>query len=584
VAEYFKSSWRASAITRRRALRAGAVAGMGLAALTLAACGGDEGSDSNGSSAANNAPGTPPPAGTNTSAQSAGQPKPGGAMTLYQLNDPPGLDPFRSYNFLVIIPSSFVYGRLLRFKAQDDAAKFGNFEVEPGLAARYEQIDTTQMKFTLRDGVKWHNKPPLNGRPLVAEDVKLAMERYRSTAPQRGIFSMIDSIDTPDTSTVVFKFKYPYAPFTSIIADGNYLFITPPELSSDELMKTMIGTGPWTFESYEPSVVIKFKKNPDYWDAGKPYVNDIDLRIIKDEGAALAQFQSGRVDLNVVGPGSFNRQDIAVLKQSVPKATYLNYEYSSHATMGFVPYYVKEAKTQDERLRQAISMMIDRDAIVKTLWKSEAGWGGFLPAGLTNWFLDPRSEQFGPSAKFFKHNPQEAKQLLSAAGFPDGFEETLHFANDSYGNLYNQQAEVIGRMLNDGGLRIKLSPESFSTWAQVNNNRQRTEGFSIGFSSYYTDPDEYIYTQVSNNPSNTSGISDPMVDKLIADEQQEFDAAKRKTIIHEYQRYMASKMYFMPLTTPWMTFAVQPWIKNFKYGSRFGAGEETYTNTWTDKS
>ncbi len=570
--------WRSS---RRRILRGVTRGGAGLAAMTLAACGGDKGGDQTRSVST---PGSAPPAGTNTSAQSAGQPKPGGTMTLYQLNDPPGLDPFRSYNFLVIIPSSFVYGRLLRFKAQEDPKKFGDYEVEPGLAEKYETVDPMQWKFTLRDGVKWHNKPPLNGRALVAEDVKLAMERYRKTAPQRGIFEMIDTIETPDLRTVVFKFKYPYAPFASIIADGNYLFITPPEIQSDDLMKTMVGAGPWMFENYEPGVVIKFKKNPDYWMKGQPYIDAVDLRIIKDEGAALAQFQSGRVDLNVVGPGSFNRQDIAVLKQSVPKATYLNYEYSSHATMGFVPFYVPKTPSQDERVRQAVSMMIDRDAIVKTLWKNEAGWGGFIPSGLGAWFLDPRAADFGPSAKHFKLNLTEAKQLLSAAGFANGFDETIHFANNSYGNLYNQQAEVIGRMLNDGGLRIKLAPEDFSTWAQVNNNRQRTEGFSIGFSSYYTDPDEYIYSMHSKNASNVSGINDPMVDKLIEDEQREFDQAKRKSIIHEFQRYMASKMYFMPLTTPWMTFAVQPWVKNFKYGSRFGAGEETYTNTWVDRS
>ena len=171
---------------------------------------------------------------------------------------------------------SFVYNKLLRHKVGPDVPP-GTFIVEPDLAERWEAPDDTTYIFHLRQGVKWHNKPPVNGRELVAEDVKFSFDRFLTVPgnPERQLLESVDRVEVVDRYTVKFVLKEPFVWLLDILANAMCMWIVAPEVAQKygdfKKVETAIGTGPFLLESYEPNVKTIFKRNPDYFRQGLPY-------------------------------------------------------------------------------------------------------------------------------------------------------------------------------------------------------------------------------------------------------------------------------------------------------------------------
>src|SRR5262252_7438272 len=192
----------------------------------------------------------------------AGTPKRGGILRVRGW-DPVHLDPHLTRNFKTNTTLSFVYSKLLRHKVGPDVPP-GTFIVESDLAERWEAPDDTTYVFYLRKGVKWHNKPPLNGRELVAEDVKFTFDRFL-TEPgnaNRYILEPVERVEVVDRYTVKFLLKEPYVWFVSGLAYPWSMWIIAPEVVQryGDLKKseTAIGTGPFMLERYEPNVKAIF--------------------------------------------------------------------------------------------------------------------------------------------------------------------------------------------------------------------------------------------------------------------------------------------------------------------------------------
>jgi ABC-type transport system substrate-binding protein len=280
---------------RRRLLKTGLPAG---AAALLVACGGD-GDKGGGSGEGGAASGT---TGGTVAAQSGAvatiQPghyteqlaaskeeldaattvKRGGTVRFLYL-DPPHFDASKGYSCTIFDTSSLVYNKAIRAKLGATADPF-KLELEPELAERWEQTapDATEFTFTFRKNVKWQNKPPLNGRPFTAEDVKLVYERYAASGVQKDFFSMVERREVTDPYTLKVKLTEPFVDFPATIA--TYSFITPRELwqNSDRIMTEAIGTGPFIRDSWTPKQGSTFSRNPDYWEMGAdgkplPYVD-----------------------------------------------------------------------------------------------------------------------------------------------------------------------------------------------------------------------------------------------------------------------------------------------------------------------
>ena len=191
------------------------------------------------------------------------------------------------------------YNALLKFN--HDGTK-----ILPDLAESWEQKDDVTYVFQLRQGVKFHNVPPVNGRELTSEDVKYSIERQMTDQPgkfQHAYFFLgkLASIETPDKYTIVFKTKEPYAPFLNYIANPWTVIVAREVVEKHgDLQRHAIGTGPFIMQEYRREQEAVFVKNPHYFKKGLPYLDEVRLQYVIDPAAATAAFRGQQTDISML--------------------------------------------------------------------------------------------------------------------------------------------------------------------------------------------------------------------------------------------------------------------------------------------
>ena len=201
-----------------------------------------------------------------------------------------------------------VYDGLLGYKSSADVA-YDRYAVQPRLAEKWEIPDPQTYLFHLRKGVTFQNLPPVNGRGFVSNDVEWSYELLSTTGPfkspgvtpsiYRYDFLGMDRIDTPDDSAVSVQFQEPFAPFLNYVANER-IAIVPHEIwdQDNKLTNLIIGTGPFQLDAAASQKDTRFvwKKNPTYWEKGKPYIDAINWYIISEDATAFAAFETGQID------------------------------------------------------------------------------------------------------------------------------------------------------------------------------------------------------------------------------------------------------------------------------------------------
>jgi peptide/nickel transport system substrate-binding protein len=299
----------------------------------------------------------------------AESPKRGGILRVRGF-DPPHFDPHIATANFTQSTLSFVYSKLVRHKVGGDVHP-GRFTVEPDLAERWEALDDTTYIFHLRQGVKWHNKPPVNGRELVAEDVKFTYDRFLTEKGNgnRYLLDDVDRIEVVDRYTVKFLLKEPFVWLIHVLAYPLSTWIVAPEVVQQygDLKKvdTAIGTGPFILERYEPNVKSVFKRNPDYYLEGQPYVDGVEWLVVPEESTGLAMYRTGQMDC---GPGTswaVRQQDLDSLKKTHPQLMYQDFQSQSGHV---ITMRTDMPPFNDVRVRRAISHAIDRQALIEAVW------------------------------------------------------------------------------------------------------------------------------------------------------------------------------------------------------------------------
>src|SRR5262244_3120795 len=291
----------------------------------------------------------------------AGQPKRGGILRVRGY-DPVHFDHHLTNNAKTNTTLSFVHSTLLRYKVGPEITP-GTFTVEPHLAERWEAPDDLTYIFYLRQGVKWHNKPPLNGRELVADDVKFTYDRFlkEPANPLRFTLESVDRIEVVDRYTVKFLLKEPFVWLVNVLSNPYSTWIIAPEVVQHfgDLRKpeSVIGTGPFLLERYEPNVKTVFKRNPNYFLTDQPYVDEVEWLVLDDPSAALAMYRTGQLDCGPAAQWSVRQQDVDALKQSHPHLVYQDYLSTVTASVLYVRNDLPPFN--DVRVRRALSMAID---------------------------------------------------------------------------------------------------------------------------------------------------------------------------------------------------------------------------------
>jgi peptide/nickel transport system substrate-binding protein len=536
-------------VSRRELLKAGLVAGVTLSALPLAR-----------------------PA-TLWGAE-AGPPKRGGVLRVRGW-DPPHFDPHLTISNYTHTTLSLVYSRLVRHKAGPEVQP-GTFPLEPDLAERWDELDDTTYVFHLRQGVKWHNKPPVNGRELVAEDIKFTYDRFLTEKgnANRYMLDTVDRIEVVDRYTVKFLLKEPYVWFVNALAYPWSTWVIAPEVVQQfgDLKKpeTAIGTGPFVLEGYERNVKAVFKRHPEYFRPGQPYVDGVEWLVIDDESTGLAMYRTGQVDLGPTGVWGVRQQDLEALKQSHPHLIYRDFLAT---TPGAIYMRVDMAPFSDVRVRRAISHAIDRQGLIEAVW----GRGEPTAAvgrGLVEWALPV--DQLGAGAKYYQYDPKEARRLLADAGFPKGFKTQLTVSG-GFGRDLVDDAQLVQRYLKDVGIDTELKIQEHGAY-MATTTQGKFEGLVRGPFGIAWEPDAPLYRSYAADSSwNAAHLNDPKITAMLKEQRRTKDLEARRKIIHDIQRYAAEQQYYVYTNVVMITASWAPYVKNygpnipFDYGSRIAA-------------
>jgi ABC-type transport system substrate-binding protein len=582
-----------SRLSRRRALAASGAGVLGAA--FLAACGGgDSGGGESQSKSTDKSGLIYEPVDSTSSAKS------GGVIKHFYTTDITTFDAV-AFNTASTVNdvSVFTYPRMVKF-AMTKYPKPNEGGVEGDAMESWEASpDKLTYTFKMRQGMKWDPKAPTSGRVMDPSDVIFSWNKFarlNASAPNL-VYSAaaptapIESISSPDSRTVVFKLKNPEAALLTLLAGWDQFYIMPKESDGGFDPKNEVrGYGPWLLEEYRPSAFINWKRNPDYYVKGRPYPDRLERPLVSEFSARLAQFKAGNILHDVVEQ---SQQDVIQLKKDLPQAQLVlgaggygkNYNPVTSAHINFG--WDTGTKFNDVRVRQALSMSIDREAFAdfaesraqfaKDGLDNSVAFNSSLAPAWTGYWIDPMNDkEFGPNAKFLQHNIAEAKKLLAAAGIPNGFEFDFHFCNNNYGAQYQRTPEIYAGMFQEVGLKAKLNGIQYNVWQPQYHRAYvpstyasgQTKAFSgIGlmaerqrytaaFSVYgLMHPEGDSYHGATPDGNNVLK-GDPKLNDMLLKARLETDVNKAKELMKEVQRYMAQQAYHIPKPSNSIPFTV----------------------------
>jgi peptide/nickel transport system substrate-binding protein len=508
-------------------------------------------------------------------AAEAGPPKRGSILRVRGY-DPPHFDHHLTLNFKTNTTVSFAYSTLVRYKIGPDVRP-GTFTLEPHLAERWEQPDDTTYIFHLRQGVKWHNKPPLNGRELVADDVKFTYDRFLTEPgnPLRFVLESVDRVEVVDRYTVKFLLKEPFFWLVNVLANPLGTWIIAPEVVQHfgDLKKpeSVIGTGPFLLERYEPNVKTVFKRNPEYFLTDQPYVDGVEWLVLEDPSTGLAMYRTGQIDCGPAAWWSVRQQDLEALKKSHPNLVYQ--DFLSNVTSSVLYMRTDLPPFNDVRVRCAISMAIDRQEIIEAVYIR----GEPTPAiarGATEWSLP--IDQLGEGARYYQYDPKEARRLLAEAGFPKGFKASIATTN-GYGPDLLDAVQLVQRHLKDVAIEAEMKLQEYGAY-MATTNLGKFESMAMGPLSITWEPDSVLYGMYApDQPRNSAHVNDSQLTAMLKEQRRTKDLEARKQRIFAIKRYVAARKYYIYTNSIMITSTWQPYVKNyapnlsFDYGGRAAA-------------
>src|SRR5262245_18307127 len=469
-------------------------------------------------------------------AAEAQTPKRGGIFRLRQAVLPVHFDPHQTIAFSTMMPLSYCLSVLVKVKA-GSAVVPGTQPIEGDLAESWTQPNDTTYIFKLRKGVRWHPKPPVDGRELTADDVKYSYERFL-TIPgngNKGTLEEIDKIEALDKYTVKFTLKEPFAWFIEALASTATWIIAKEAVEKfGDLKKweSVVGTGPWMFERYETSVKMTFVRNPNYFMPGLPYADGIEVTLDPDPASGFANFLAGRYDFGPEYGMVVRRSDLELVKPRKP-----NLQTKDYIVVfgGYTAMKLDQEPFKDIRVRRALAMASNWREILETnAWSQGKGVpNAAIPAALAEWALP--IDQLPPEGrKLYEFDVAGAKRLLAEAGHPSGFKTSIE-TTAGYGPDYMDAVQIGLKNLKAAGVDAELKLKEYGAYIST-TIYGKFDKMTVGLRGAWTDPDSYLYrTLMPGQPLNIGPVNDPKVTEMIKLERRTADIAKRREIIYDLQ-------------------------------------------------
>ncbi len=358
-------------------------------------------------------------------------------------------------------------------------------------------------------------------------------------------------------------------------------FLIVPKEAADtavlDLSKTSRGSGPWYISEFTPSLGYKYKRNPGFNQDKRnlPYIDELEYPLVQEYAQVMAQYRAGAM-YEFLG---IRNEDILSLKRELPEIEVRQGDISV-TNMRFLHGQLPQSPVRDPRVRQAWHMVIDRDlfldgrANVNTFETAglfmERAWEGALQADTwQGWYLNPREEKnFGTNSKYFKQDIAEAKKLLEAAGVGVPCEIEVHHplegADFPTGPIFTRDMEIILGMVDESRLfkvnRIghRFVPDFLPNYRSSGGKHN---GIGLMLNNQTLDPTSYLYTFYHPSGSFTQGTDNTFKLQIEA-AMQEFDDSKRRSVVHELQRYEGQMLFHPRLASTTGFLVTWPVVRN----------------------
>ena len=406
-----------------------------------------------------------------------------------------------------------------------------HFNVQPGLAERWEVPDPLTYIFHLHRGVTFHD-----GQALTSRDVKWTLDsllqgKIRST--KTSAYRYVDRIDAPDDLTVVFHLKEPYASLLWNLSEGAIGIV--PYGTLEEMTRRPIGSGPFKFVSAEQDKDVIVERNDSYWGA-KARLARVRFTVVPDATTRALELRKGSADLAINALTS----DMVVALEREPN---LEIVRGPGTILSYLAFNMRDPVLRDVRVRQAIACAIDRGPLLTYIWRGFA-----QPASSV---LPILSWAYAPDAAGFPYDPQRARQILDGAGYAlrggVRFHLTMKTSPEESTRLL---AAVLQQQLREVGIALDIRTYEFATFlADVTSGAFQV--YSLRWIGGNEDPDIFDTVFHSRNfpPAgrNRGFYSNPQVDRLIDEARRETDQGVRKRLYAEIQEILARDVPYVNL-------------------------------------
>jgi len=470
--------------------------------------------------------------GTAQTPQASPTPKYGGVLVSSPLSAPPSLSPHEESTIATVQQASPCFSNLAYY---DPAKRQESVDtIIPELAEKWSWQDNYRnLVFFLRRDVKWHD-----GKPFTSQDVKYTFDMVRGAPdararlrvnPRKLWYENIEAIEAPEPYTVVFRLKRPQPSLLPMLASG-YSPVYPAHVPVAEFKSRCIGTGPFRLKEYKAGEYVEYVKNPDYFVKGRPFLDGIRWIIIRDRSTQIAALQSGQLDVTGIG---WNRANSETAKAGAPRlvVTETDSNVNDNVLVNF-----KRAPFTDPRVRRAINLALDRKAYQAGPRLGAATFGGAMlprPAGV--WGLPLAEVATLPGMGDPAKQKGEARKLLAEAGFGAGNPLKLTVSTRALA-IYVDTASWMVDQLQLVGIQATLEQIETGVWHPKMTRLEYQVALNLTGVGI-DDPDANLFENYKcGSQRNFSGFCSEEIDKLIVEQSQTLDRAKRMRLVHGIDR------------------------------------------------
>ncbi len=420
------------------------------------------------------------------------------------------------------------------------------------LAEEFFYEDNTTLVFKLKQNVTWHD-----GEKFTAKDVLFTYETIISpnvVSPYSANFRFVKYVQIVDDYTIVIKYKQPYFKALETWMMG----VLPYHILKDEsnLMNAKfnidpIGTGPYKLQQLEHSKNIILVANDKYFD-GKPKIDRISFHVIGDPMTRFLMLQSTSLDVGSVEPMQFERQ----LSEQFFKNFNIYEEISRSYT--YLGFNLRREKFKNPKVRQALSLAINRDEIVKILFFEHAKvcTGPFLP----------RTKAFNPNVKAPKQDIQKAKKLLKELGYDEDNPFTFEIVTSNSNAIRPYAAQIMQHQLKKAGVVVTLRVMEWQAFLNMVVFPNKFDSVLLGWGLSPT-PDPYLFWHSDNDRQggfNLVGYKNAQIDKMIEESQSIIDREELAVIWQEMFKIITDDNPYLFLYIPNSITAASKKIKNIE--------------------